>query len=242
MKVIIPGIKVLIFGRYGSLLACLLLAMLLQPLLDTQIGKLVLEFFLIAVLFAGLRAIEIKKGLLRFEVALLIVSLLIGTAGSLLDYEILFLIGLTGRALFLVLVALTILYDLFHTREVTGDTLAGAVCVYLLIALIWGHGYLIVEFISPESFSFTLGHERLKLWVSREFFPFFYFSLVTMTTVGYGDMAPLTTGSQLLATLEALIGQIYLTILVARLVGMHLVYQQDKKSTNGDHTKKEAGD
>ena len=229
MKIFIPGVKTFIFGRYGSLLACLLLAMLLQPFLDTRIGKLVLEFFFIAVLFAGLQAIGIKRSLLRFEVALLIASLIIGMAGSLLDYEVLFLIGISGRALFLVLVAFTILFDLFQTREVTGDTLAGAVCVYLLIALIWGYGYLIIEFISPESYSFTLGHERLKLWVSREFFPFFYFSLVTMTTVGYGDMAPLTTESQLLATLEALIGQLYLTILVARLVGMHLVRQQQPR-------------
>ena len=228
MKVVVPGIKTFIFGRYGSLLIFLLLAMLLQPFVETLIGKLVIEFFFIAVLFAGLRAIQIKKGLLRFEVALLIISLVVGIAGSLMDYEVLFLIGLSGRALFLILVALTILYDLFHTREVTGDTLAGAVCVYLLIALIWGYGYLIVEFISPESYSFTLGHERMNLWVSKEFFPFFYFSLVTMTTVGYGDMAPLTTGSQLLATMEALIGQIYLTILVARLVGMHLVHQQQQ--------------
>ena len=111
MKVFLPGIKVIIFGRYGSLLACLLLAMLLQPFLDTQIGKLVLEFFFIAVLFAGLRAIDIKKGLLGFEVVLLIVSLVLGTTGSLLDHEMLFLIGLAGRALFLVLVAFTILFD-----------------------------------------------------------------------------------------------------------------------------------
>jgi len=143
-----------------------------------------------------------------------------------MNHELLFLLGLAGRAVFLILVALNILQDLFRGSEVTGDKLAGAVCVYLLIALIWGYAFMITEFVSPESFSFTLGHERLKLWVSREFFPFFYFSLVTMTTVGYGDMAPLTTEAQTLATLEALIGQIYLTILVARLVGMFLMNQQ----------------
>lgn len=226
MKIFLPGMKTFISGRYGSLLACLLFVMILQPTIDTPIGKLILELFFIAVLLAGLRAIQVDKGLLRFEVALLAASLACGVIGSLLDHELLFLIGLAGRALFLVLVALSILHDLFRGSKVTGDKLAGAVCVYLLIALIWGYAFLITEFVTPESFSFTQGHERLQLWVSREFFPFFYFSLVTMTTVGYGDMAPVTTVARTLATTEALVGQIYLTILVARLVGMYLVYQQ----------------
>ena len=226
MKIFIPGVKTFIFGRYGSLLICLVLVMILQPTIDTQIGKLILEVFFIAVLLAGLRAIQVDKGLLRFEVALLVVSLACGAAGSLMDHELLFLLGLAGRLLFLVLVALHILLDLFRGSEVTGDKLAGAVCVYLLIALICGYAFLITEFVTPESFSFTQGHERMKLWVSKEFFPFFYFSLVTMTTVGYGDMAPVTPVARTLATMEALVGQVYLTILVARLVGMFLVHQQ----------------
>ena len=143
--------------------------------------------------------------------------------------EALFAFSIAGRILFMVLVALTILFDLFRGRQVSGDTLAGAVCVYLMIALIWGFGFLLIEFLVPGSFSFTQGHARMQLWISREFFPFFYFSLVTMTTVGYGDMSPVTTAAQSFATMEALIGQIYLTILVARLVGMYLVHQQDSK-------------
>lgn len=229
MKISIPGVKTFIFGRYGGLLLCLLLVMILQPTIDTPIGKLVLEGFFIAVLLAGLRAIQVDKGLLQFELILLISSLACGVAGSLMDHELLFLLGLVGRALFLILVALSILKDLFHGSEVTGDKLAGAVCIYLMIALIWGYAFLITEFLTPESFSFTQGYERMQLWVSKEFFPFFYFSLVTMTTVGYGDMAPVTTVAQTLATTEALVGQVYLTILVARLVGMFLIHQQQPK-------------
>ena len=226
MKIFIPGVRTFIFGRYGSLLICLVLVMILQPTIDTQIGKLLLEVFFIAVLLAGLRAIQVDKGLLRFEVVLLVVSLACGAVGSLMDHELLFLLGVAGRTLFLVLVALNILLDLFRGSEVTGDKLAGAVCVYLLIALVCGYAFLITEFVTPESFSFTQGHERMKLWVSKEFFPFFYFSLVTVTTVGYGDMAPVTPVARTLATMEALVGQVYLTILVARLVGMFLVHQQ----------------
>jgi len=230
MKIYIPGVKTFILGRYGSLLICLVFVMVLQPTIDTLIGKLILELFFIAVLLTGLRAIQVETRLLRFEIILLVASIACGAAGSLMGHELLFFIGLAGRAVFLILVALSILKDLFHGSEVTGDKLAGAVCVYLLIALICGYAFMITEFVTPESFSFTQGHERMKLWVSREFFPFFYFSLMTMTTVGYGDMAPVTTVARTLATMEAIIGQVYLTILVARLVGMYQFGQRDEKT------------
>jgi hypothetical protein len=226
VKIKVPRLKNFLFGRYGSLLIVLLVLLLLQPTVDTLVGKYLLEALFIAALFAGLRAIEIKKGLFRFEITLLLASLLLSFTGTLLDKELLFFLGIAGRATFLLLVAVTILLDLFRARKVCDDTLAGAVCVYLLIAFIWAYCFLLIEFMVPGSFSFTQGESRLQLWVAREFYPFFYLSMVTMTTVGYGDMAPVTTEARTFATLEALVGQVYLTILVARLVGMHLLHKQ----------------
>lgn len=117
----------------------------------------------IAVLFAGLRAIELKKGLLAFEVVLLLVSLVLGASGSLMGYESLFFLGIVGRTLFMFVVALTILFDLFRSRKVSGDTLAGAVCVYLMIAFVSAYCFLLIEFMVPGSFSFTQGIDRLEL-------------------------------------------------------------------------------
>lgn len=228
MKIHVPWVKTFVFGRYGSLLIAIIALMILQPTVNTVAGKYLLEAMFIVVLIAGLRAIEIKKSILHFEVVLLLISLLLNLAGIILVNDELFFLGIAGRAIFLLLVALTILLDLFRGRKVDGDTLAGAVCVYFLIALIWGYCFLLLEFIVPGSFSFTQGESRMQLWMSQEFFSFFYFSLVTMTTVGYGDMSPVTTEARTFAAMEAIIGQLYLTILVARLVGMHLVYQQEK--------------
>jgi hypothetical protein len=219
-------LEIFIFGRYGSLLIALLLLMILQPIVDTSVGKYLLEALFIVALIAGLRAIKVKKELLRFEVILLVISLVLNVAGTIPGYEDLFFTGIAGRALFMILVAVTILFDLFRSPKVTGDSLAGAVCIYLMIALIWGHLFLLVEFLVPGSFSFTHGDKAIALWLAREFYPFYYFSLITMTTVGFGDMLPLTTAARTLTTLEAIIGQVYLTILVARLVGMYLVGQQ----------------
>jgi voltage-gated potassium channel len=226
MNVPVLGIKNLFFGRYGSLLLALVMLILMQLTVDTSFGKYLLEAIFIAVLLTGLRAIEAQKGLLGFEVILLLVGVVLSIVGTVMNNTPLFFIGNTCRVIFMSMVALTILIDLFRSRKVSGDTLAGAVCVYLLVAVIWGYFFLLIEVVVPGSFSFTQGHARMNLWISQEFFPFFYFSMVTITTVGYGDMSPVTVEAQTFATFEALIGQVYLTILVARLVGMYLVDQQ----------------
>ena len=234
MNIQVPGIKNFFFGRYGSLLLALVMLMLMQLTVETTVGKYLLEAIFIAVLIAGLRAIETQKGLLGFEVLLLLVGVVLSIAGTVLNNTPLFFVGNTCRVIFMIMVALTILSDLFRGRRVSGDTLAGAVCVYLLIAVIWGYFFLLIEIIVPGSFSFTQGHARMQLWISQEFFPFFYFSMVTITTVGYGDMSPVSTEAQTFATIEALIGQIYLTILVARLVGMYMFNQQVDNVNNGE--------
>lgn len=239
MRIHLPGLKTLFLGRYGSLLVSLILLIILQPSAETLLGKYLLEFLFVATLFAGLRAVHIQRTVLRLLLALLVASLVCTVAGTLLDQYVVFAFGLGGRSIFLALVALTILYDLFTTRRVTGDTLAGAVCVYLLIACIWSYGYLLTEFFVPESFSFTQAHVRMDMWLSKEFYPFLYFSLVTMTTVGYGDMSPVSTEARTLATTEAIVGQIYLTILVARLVGMHLVNFSEKSNAELDNLKED---
>ena len=240
MKIHLPGVKSFILDRYGSLLVALLAMMLLQLGIEKQLGRYILEGVFIVILFSGLRAIGVEKTLLRFEVALLLVSLALCIIGAFIGSAPLFFSGLAGRALFLALVAIIILVDLFRSRVVSADTLSGAVCVYLMIALVWAYIYMLVEYMAPGSFSFTQGHERLQFWVSKDFFPFFYFSMVTMTTVGYGDMAPLTHEARTFASLEAIVGQLYLTILVARLVGMHLAGFSGNTNTHidkspGDH-------
>jgi hypothetical protein len=236
MKLYIPGIKTFILGRYGSLLLVLSCLTILLPSVDTLVGKIVVEVLFIAALIAGLRAIGIKRQLFRFEVFLLVFSVICSAAGKVLDNSTLFTAGLIGESFFLFLVGMAILFDLFRTRKITEDSLAGAVCVYLLIGLIWTYLYMIVELFIPGSFSFTQGDARVQMWVSSEFYPFYYFSLVTMTTVGYGDLLPVSTAARTLATMEGILGQIYLTILVARLVGMYLVHQQDENTSSGEKT------
>ena len=109
-----------------------------------------------------------------------------------------------------------ILQEIARSTEVTRETIFAAVVAYLLIALMWAFLYMILELAVPGSFSFPDQSGR------QEMMRFEYFSFITITTLGYGDITPLSDRASALAFLEALIGQIYMVVLVAWLVGMHV--------------------
>jgi voltage-gated potassium channel len=79
----------------------------------------------------------------------------------------------------------------------------------------WSFAYFILDYFYPDSFSFPENS-------SPSVYRYLYFSYVTLTTLGYGDVAPLTNKAGSLVVLEAIIGQIYLVVIVAWLVGMHV--------------------
>ncbi len=101
---------------------------------------------------------------------------------------------------------------LHHTR-VTTQTVLGALCIYVLIGLVFANADYGVQLVSGNSFFAQSGHHGPA--------DFVYFSYITMTTVGYGDLTPVTGLPRTNAVLEALIGQIFLVVLIARLVAMY---------------------
>ena len=104
---------------------------------------------------------------------------------------------------------------IFNEKEITKEVIYAAVVVYLLMAMMWSFAYLILDYFHPGSFSVPEGP-------TLESFRYLYFSFVTITTLGYGDVAPLTHKASSLVILEAVTGQIYLVVIVAWLVGMHV--------------------
>ncbi|MEZ4483294.1 MAG: potassium channel family protein [Syntrophotaleaceae bacterium] len=137
-------------------------------------------------------------------------------AGLLFPWPGLTTVGLCSGALFFGYIILVVLAYVLRSQYVTQEVISGALVVYLLLGLLWTFLFTLVEHLNPGSFSFanTLGAENR--------FSFLYYSYVTLTTLGYGDITPLTQMSTALAVLEAIVGQIYLTVLIARLVGLHI--------------------
>jgi uncharacterized membrane protein len=118
--------------------------------------------------------------------------------------------------LFIGFAIFNIIKFMLKQKEVTREMIYAAVVVYLLMALLWSNVYQLLETFAPGSFEMPGGQ------MQNDRLLFLYFSLVTITTLGYGDMTPLTDRAAGLASVEALTGQIYLVVLVAWLVGMHV--------------------
>lgn len=114
-----------------------------------------------------------------------------------------------------------ILTRVLRSERIRWDTISGAICVYLLIGMLWALVYALVLTVNPDAITFAFAPSTET---SRRG-GMVYFSFVTLTTLGYGDVIPHSPLARSLATLEAVIGPLYLTILVARLVGLHLAHQ-----------------
>ncbi len=108
-----------------------------------------------------------------------------------------------------------ILRRIVTAKEVDFDLVCDSVSVYLLIAITWAVSYDLIYFLSPETFSPAEGGAELT------FNHFIYFSLTTITTLGYGDITPASVPVGIWSTLEAATGVFYMAILVARLVSAY---------------------
>ncbi len=126
------------------------------------------------------------------------------------------LIALVLGVAFLAFVTAVFIWTVVSAPSVTGDTLAGAVAAYLLVGITYGLAYGLIAAVSPDSFRDTVQPGRV-LRPSE----FIFFSFVTLTTVGYGDIVPWGAHARSLVILEAVSGIMYPAVLIGRLIGLH---------------------
>ncbi len=119
----------------------------------------------------------------------------------------------------LALLTAFMLRHVFREGSITADRIRGAIAVYLLIGVLWCLAYQLLDYLSPGSFHFP---ETTRPMLGRLSHRLAYFSFVTLTTVGYGDITPVHPVARSLASAEALVGQLYPAILIARLVSLQI--------------------
>jgi hypothetical protein len=214
------------FAGYKALLYALVIILLVFPALQNfaYLG-LTAGVVLAGVLFVAVRAVANR----RWQI---VVSGFLGTAatigyfGNLLGLGAAFQLGgQLGFALFFLFVGIIIMTNIMlHIRHVTSELIYGSINVYLLVGLAFAFMHALVEFIQPGSIS---GLESLSMGDSG-IMPFIYYSFVTMTTLGYGDLSPVTGPAASVAYVEAIFGQLYIAIMIARLMGLYVASESSQ--------------
>lgn len=227
--------------RSTMLLAALVLLLLVAPFLHVLVPGRILErtlvtFLFVAMLLSAIWAVSRTR-------ATVIIAALLGAPAIVLQVMHLALasdgVGIAMQLFtiaFLAYAIVTILRVVFTDQRVTYNTIAASLCVYLLLGVLWAAVYSVLELIEPDSFSLPAvdAGSSPSADSPAEFSHYaLYYSLVTMTTLGYGDIAPRTPPARIFAAMQAVMGQIYLAVLVARLVGLHIVHAHDANRDDG---------
>jgi hypothetical protein len=135
-------------------------------------------------------------------------------------------LSLTSYIIFLLLTISLATLQVFRSGTVDANSIVGAVCIYLLLGVIWSLVYVFVNLLIPGSFSGEISGSAFQ-----QLHDFLYYSFVTLTTLGYGEITPIRATARALATLEAVLGQFYIATLVAGLVAAYITRTQ--QTTNG---------
>jgi hypothetical protein len=212
--------------KYIHLLVVLVVFFLLFPF----VGRIKEGFHIIASLFfiaivLTLHALNLNKRVFFWNVTVGCVALVLGFLSFFFaNYEvrsILIAVSLCIFALFMIAAIALMIRKMFLTSKVTVDVMRGGIAVYFLLGYLWTLFYFLIHHFDAHAFSAVAGWSDSCL---------FYFSFATLTTLGYGDILPINRFAMVLANLEAIVGQLYIAIFVARLVGMHIVHQVNYKS------------
>jgi voltage-gated potassium channel len=212
--------------RYTALVMILIAYVLVTPFTGVgTVSNRLLNLFVLLALLAIVRAAWPSRQMTILTAVLALVALM-PTFGVWPDASMPGLTSHMASLLFTTLVITAILSQVLTTEYVTIDTVVGAASVYVLIALLWATIYALLEFWWPGSFSFpgfqTASPTTLVPLMKDTII--LYYSFETLTTLGYGDVTPATPPARFFSVAEALVGQLYLAVLVARFVGLQVAH------------------
>jgi len=210
--------------RYQGLLASLLGLIVVQPFLRGAAGRMALIAVFSAILLTAVWGLEGSRRGLALGLALALVALIGNWTSVFVESAPLVVVSRGATIGLLLLVTVALLTDIARQTRIQPETIYQAACVYLIIGVIFALLYAAVSEHDPGAFapvaapaadSAATAPSRPAItakWV--------YFSFVTLTTVGYGDITPVAPAARSLAIVEALLGQFFVAVLVARLVGL----------------------
>ena len=201
--------------RFNILLVTLLLLLLIYPFLEhfQLVGlRYLLNVFTTIILISSVHAVSENRRQMILALSIIVPAIVLGWGHELFQFEMSQVGATTMQIIAFGFIAYHILGYALRGGRVDAEKIAAAVCVYLLLGVVWQDLYILVDVLIPGSYN----AESLSIT------DFLYYSFITLSTLGYGDITPVNSPAQALAFTEALVGQLYLTILVARLVGLYI--------------------
>ena len=216
--------------RYSFLFVAILAQFLLRPLFEKGM-QLVVPFLSLLVVVTVLFTLDLRKAVFLACLAVGTLSTTLYILGRALHVSpsgqtnfVIF--ALCIDMLFLSFVIYVLLVKIFSEKKVTRDTIKGGISVYFLFGYFCAYVYSLLVLLNPEAISFSMP--------KVEFSNIIYFSFTTLTTLGYGDITPSTWMTRNLTILESSIGQIFIAVLIARLVGQELVHRSRPVSDSSE--------
>jgi hypothetical protein len=202
-----------------QLLVALALFFIWAPFVEEiEGGELIVSALFSLVLLAGVVAVADSKRVLVIAIVLAIPAI----AGRWMNHFRPDLVPphvfLTAGLILIAFVVANLLRFVLRAPSVNADVLCASISAYLMLGLMWTLAYWLVDQLTPGgAFSFnTNGGTR-----SINGFTGFYFSFITLSTVGYGDITPVSRMARWLAAMEAMTGLLYVAVLIARLVALY---------------------
>lgn len=214
-------------NNFYYLMVGLVLMLLVAAVVEQYPGELasrIIQASTVVMLATGVFGFRTTRSRFRASMAYVVAVLLLVVAGILLDYSSLRYTHLLLLLAFFVWTSWVAARQVLFTGSIDGNKIVGAICIYLLLGLIWAMLYLLIAEISPSAFS---GFEQAE-W-TENFFAAVYYSFVTLTTLGYGEITPVLPVARFLAFTEAIVGVFYIAILVASLVGVRMSEYQTSR-------------
>ena len=222
-----PSLASRLGGPHTALLIALLVAFAVYPILgETQWARTLLTIALTFMMASALFAVHSHRRVFIIGLILAVGAVAAMVLGHAFRLETARPIATGLEFMFMVVLAASIFSNVLRAKEVTMDTVFGASCVYLMLGMIWGGIYELVETFEPGSFNLGgLQSDGAGPETDSSASKLMYYSFITMTTVGYGDVTPLSPAARAFAALHGLVGQLYIAIIVARLVGLEVAHR-----------------
>ncbi len=227
-----------LFGhRFFILLVALLLLFALYPFLEQEISERLVSYFFTAIVITGTYAVSRNPRFLVLAAVFAVGALAAQWLSHFTENRAVFGLSRGLGFLFFLLITTEILINVLRGETVTTDKICGAICGYLMMGLVWAYLFGLLEVTHPGSFLENGNLIATRGGTTHQFAllnSMIYYSIATLTTTTYGDILPKATPARALSNLEAIAGQMYVAVVISRLVALHIMYHFNPRTQSKD--------